>query len=358
VAKDLFLKLRVVEGVVDTDSSMEEKSQTIRVKNNHSRAFMSRISSRRIVRSLKTAYSGFIAGIYHNDRNIEQEYITIRFKRKFRTDPSVLKRIYLYNDLMIRVKLSDLVTIEKVDSPVGLYRENGRNTVYFYGDMSHRSVTYAAIDILKILYGYRLPDGKGSLDKMSLFGADYINSNGDIIKISLGGEWGLTLEVFRDLGFAMVVAILFIYAVLVGQFKSFSEPLLVMSTIPLGIIGIMPGFMFLGYTGVYFNATSMIGFIALAGIAVNNSIIFLEYLKNFRGKGVVIIDAIRDSAVTRFRPILLTSITTMLGSLTIVNDPVWSGLAYSLIFGLGVSSLLTLIVFPVLFYMVNRRRWE
>ncbi len=359
VAEDLFPKIKKIEGIVDTDSSVEEGTETIRVRVNHARAFMSRISARRIVKSLNTAYSGAVMGVYHNDENIEQEYITIRFDRHFRQDPSILDRIYLYNDLRIRIKLKDLVTVEKIKTPYKLMRENGRNTVYFYGDMSGRSVTYAAIDIIKLLYVYRLHDGKGKLEHLSLFGADYSGSGGAGISVAIGGEWELTLEVFRDLGIAMIIAVLFIYAVLVGQFRSFGEPVLVMSTIPLGLIGIMPGFMILGVaSGVYFNATSMIGFIALAGIAVNNSIIFLEYLKSFRGRGVDIVEAISDSAVTRFRPILLTSVTTILGSLTIINDPVWAGLAYSLIFGLAVSSLLTLVVFPALFFMIYEKKWD
>ena len=132
-----------------------------------------------------------------------------------------------------------------------------------------------------------------------------------------------------------------------------------MSTIPLGLIGVMPGFMVLGFTiGLYFNATSMIGVIALAGIAVNNSIILLEYLNSLRHNGMGLEEALIDAGKTRFRPIVLTTVTTMLGSLTIVSDPVWAGLAWAIILGLGVSSALTLIVFPVIYYVVMGKQWE
>lgn len=359
IAKDLYGHVKKIEGVVDTDTSIEDDTDTIHLKIDHKRAFMSRISAKRIVRSINTAFSGDIIGIYHNRDNIEQEYITLRFDRKFRMDPAILEKIYLFNDLRIKLRLSDLVTIEKIPTEKALRRENSVNTIYLYGDMEKRSVTYAAIDLLKFLYNYRLPDGKGELAKFSLFGADYKTSDGRSVSISIGGEWELTLEVFRDLGIAMALAVFLIYMVLVAQFRSYTDPLIIMSTIPLSLVGVMPGFMILGYTsGIYFNATSMIGVIALAGIAVNNSIILLEYLNSFKNSCISIEDALLKAGLTRFRPIMLTTVTTMLGSLTIAGDPVWAGLAYALILGLGVSSALTLIVFPALYYVINGKKWD
>ncbi len=359
IAGDLYGHVKKIDGVVDTDTSIEDDTQTIHLRVNHKRAFVSRISAKRLVKSINTAFSGSIVGIYHNRSNIEQEYITLRFDRKFRMDPAVLKKIYLFNDLRIKLRLSDLVTIEKTATERALRRENGVNTIYLYGDMENRSVTYAAIDLLKFLYSYRLPDGKGELAGFSLFGADYNTSDGRSLSISIGGEWELTLEVFRDLGLAMAFAVFLIYMVLVAQFKSYSDPLIIMSTIPLSLVGVMPGFMILGFTsGIYFNATSMIGVIALAGIAVNNSIILLEYLNTFKNTCTSVEDALLQAGLTRFRPIMLTTVTTMLGSLTIVGDPVWAGLAFALIMGLAFSSVLTLIVFPALYYVINGKKWD
>jgi multidrug efflux pump subunit AcrB len=167
------------------------------------------------------------------------------------------------------------------------------------------------------------------------------------------------LDVFRDLGIAMGVAVFLVYFVLVAQFGSFREPLIILSTIPLSLIGVLPGFMFLFYTiGTYFTATSMIGVIALAGIAVNNSIILLEYLNSLKSDNYDLEDALVEAGVTRFRPVMLTTVTTILGSLTIAGDPVWAGLAYSIVFGLGVSSVLTLIVFPILYYIIKGKEWK
>ncbi|MCB1148165.1 MAG: efflux RND transporter permease subunit, partial [Leptospiraceae bacterium] len=123
-------------------------------------------------------------------------------------------------------------------------------------------------------------------------------------------------------------------------------------------IGVLPGFYVLSFfTGIYFNATSMIGVIALAGIAVNNSIILLEYLNSLKEQGVALEEALVQAGITRFRPIMLTTVTTMLGSVTIAGDPVWAGLAYAIIFGLGISSMLTVLVFPVLYAVLKGKEW-
>ncbi len=358
-ALDLLPSLRAVDGVVDTDISIQDETDTLLVSVNHERASISRVSPVQIVQTLNTFYTGQIAGLYHNPENIEQEYITIRMDRAQRKDPSLLNKLYICNDLGIRVPMKDLITISSRKTVMPLYRENRLSTEYLFGDMSGRSVTYAAIDFLRHLWSYRLPDGNGERTASSLSGASYRTPEGKEITVSLGGEWEITLEVFQDLGIAMGIAVFFIYFVLVGQFRSFRLPLIVMSTIPLGLIGVMPGFMVLGFTlGMYFNATSMIGIIALAGIAVNNSIILLEYLNSLKHKGMGLEDALLDAGKTRFRPIMLTTLTTMLGSLTIVSDPVWAGLAWAIILGLGVSSVLTMIVFPVIYYSVMGKDWD
>lgn len=132
-----------------------------------------------------------------------------------------------------------------------------------------------------------------------------------------------------------------------------------MMTIPLALIGVLPGFAALGYlAGIYFNATSMIGVIALSGIVVNNAIILKEYIMTLRSGGYGAVDAIVEASATRLRPIFLTSLTTILGSLTIVGDPVWAGLAWSIVFGISVSTVLTLFIFPVLYYTFKGQFWD
>ena len=359
VARHLEPRIAAVEGVTDLDDSLAASTKTITVRVRHERASRSRISTADIAGALAAAYGGRVIGIHHSGENIEQEFVHLQMDRAFREKASDLRRISLYNDVRIRVSLADLVDFVDAPAVSPRRRENRLDTVYVFGEMSGRSITYAAIDILSLLWDYRLPDGKGEVVRRSLFGIDYRTADGREVEVSLGGEWELTLEVFRDLGLAMGVAIFLIYVVLTAQFGSFRDPLIVMSTIPLSLIGVLPAFLVLGWTiDLYFNATSMIGVIALAGIAVNNSIILLEYVNDLRRGGMGLEEALVEAGSTRFRPILLTTATTMLGSLTIVSDPVWAGLAYAIIAGLGVSSLLTLIVFPVLYYMVRAQDWR
>ena len=188
-----------------------------------------------------------------------------------------------------------------------------------------------------------------SVSDFNLFSLSLMGERGETITLTWGGEWEMTLENFRDLGLAMGVALALVYAVLVAQYRSFKKPLFIMVTVPLGLIGILAGFLLLDQVfGIYLTATALIGFIALVGIVVNNAIIFSEYVDQEVEDGTAYEDALVEAGGARFRPIMLTSLTTILGSLTIVSDPVWSGLAWAIVFGLSLSTSLTLIVYPTL----------
>lgn len=358
VTNRLYPEIKKIDEVVDTDISIPEQQTTVSLKVDHAAATRRRIGPAQIVQALNTAYSGAVLGIYHNSSNIEQEYIVLRMDRSYRNSIPDIMSISLFNDLGIRVPLSDMVRVVEEPTAIPVERENRLDSFYILGDMGDRSITYAAIDILYLLADFEPAPG-AKLESFNLFGADYRMPDGRLIKINMGGEWELTLEVFRDLGIAMGVAIFLVYVVLVAQFGSYREPMIIMSTIPLSLIGVLPGFMILDWTaGIYFTATSMIGVIALAGIAVNNSIILLEYLNDLKRSGMGLEEALVEAGSTRFRPIMLTTVTTMLGSLTIASDPVWAGLAFAIFFGLALSSILTLIVFPVLYYILKGRSWK
>lgn len=357
-AEAYLSKLKNVDQVVDIDITTKEDSKTVQVIVDHYEASKAKIAPAQIVTALRTYYSGKVVGIFHNSENIEQEVIRLKFPRKDRIHLEDLSKITLRNPLRISVPLSKLVKIEEGPTQPYLRRENHRTTVYLTGEMGERSVTYAGIDILMDLVSYKLSKGDGKVTSWDLFGVNYETKDGEKISVTLGGEWELTLEVFRDLMIAMGVAILVIYFVLVGQFKSFAEPFIIMATIPLSVLGVFPGFVILNYTiGEYFTATSMIGVIALAGIAVNNSIILLEYLNSLKVEEMDLNEALVEACATRLRPIALTTITTMLGSMTILGDPVWSGLAWAIILGLGMSSALILIVFPVIYSFYGKKSW-
>ena len=166
------------------------------------------------------------------------------------------------------------------------------------------------------------------------------------------GEWQVTYETFRDMGIAYGVGLVLIYLLVVAQFGSYVTPLVIMAPIPLTIIGVMPGHALLGAP---FTATSMIGMIALAGIIVRNSILLVDFVNLQLAKGVPFAQAIVDAAAARAKPIALTGLAAMLGAFFILDDPIFNGLAIALVFGILVSTLLTLVVIPVLYYAVNRR---
>ncbi|HKI63458.1 MAG TPA: efflux RND transporter permease subunit, partial [Burkholderiales bacterium] len=167
------------------------------------------------------------------------------------------------------------------------------------------------------------------------------------------GEWQITYETFRDMGMAYAVGLILIYLLVVAQFRSYSIPLIIMAPIPLTMIGILPGHAILGQQ---FTAPSMIGMIALAGIIVRNSILLVDFVNQKLDEGVPLRDAVLHSAAARAKPIALTGLAAMIGATFILDDPIFQGLAISLIFGIFVSTLLTLVVIPVLYYVAMKKK--
>ena len=167
------------------------------------------------------------------------------------------------------------------------------------------------------------------------------------------GEWQITYEVFRDMGIAFAAVLVLIYVLIVGWFRSFLIPVIIMAPIPLTLIGILPGHW---VTGSFFTATSMIGFIALAGIIVRNSILLVDFIRMREKEGGTLTEAVLEAGAVRFRPIVLTAAALIVGALVILLDPIFQGLAISLIFGIFVSTALTLIVIPLLYYMVMKKK--
>jgi hypothetical protein len=172
--------------------------------------------------------------------------------------------------------------------------------------------------------------------------------------IDWDGEWNLTNTVFADLGRAMLIAFILIYFVLVARFRSFTVPLVVLAAVPLAVIGVMPGFALLAPFGVYFSATAMIGLIALIGIVVRNSIILIEFIEDKRKESIPLHEALVEAAAARTRPIFLTAAAGVLSSIVIAADPVWSGLAWALVFGMTASAALSVIAIPLLYERVVR----
>jgi multidrug efflux pump subunit AcrB len=358
VALDLKERAKKIKEVKDIDLSLEEDVVKYVLTINKIEVARSKISVEAIAEELMAIFQKDVIGVYHSSFNLEQEYIVLKFERALRDNINDLNSVYIINALGNHVPLSRFVDIKEVEQEKVILSDNRERALYITGEMGRRSVTYACLDLLGELLHYSVPGKRTKLVSFTPLRLEYLVDGSRKVVIELGGEWELTVKVFRDLGIAMMVAIVFIYLLLVAQFKSFSIAFLILVTIPLALIGVIPGFALLFFTnGVYFSATSMIGVIALAGIVVNNAIIFIEYLMQAIPQQASLVNALKEAGATRLRPIVVTSATTVLGTLTIASDPVWAGLAWSIFFGLSLSTGLTLIVFPLLVHEFLGSKW-
>jgi multidrug efflux pump subunit AcrB len=291
---------------------------------------------------------------FHAEHSNEVAFVELKTEKKSRDEISDFSDIFLRNRKGEMIPLSSVIKTEEKKSRSTLFRDKQVSTQYLTAEMENRSIVYAIKDIIFDIF-----DSENSgleVKNFSLYSIDVVSNNSDIVTIEWGGEFEMTLDNFRDLSIAMIIAFILVYAILVGQFSSFMIPLLIMATVPLAMLGILPGFAILdALYSIPLTATALIGFIALLGIVVNNAIIYLEYLDVLRAKGEDLVDALVEAGEKRLAPIFLTSLTTVLGSLTIAGDPVWSGLAWSIVFGLSLSTLLTLGIFPIL-YLRNQQK--
>ncbi|VAX16468.1 Acriflavin resistance protein [hydrothermal vent metagenome] len=334
LASDVEKIFAGTDRVTDIDSSVKQEINKYYLRVDKEKATYLGISTSDIVRELNMGVNGAVVSTMHVTDTKTPVGIFLRYPENYRSKPGDLSRMYIRSPSGSVVPLSELVEIIPGNVERPIYHKNLEPVVYVFGEMEDRGSIYAVIDMIMYLWENPLPDG---------------------YRIVWDGEWDLTWDVMRDLGTAMVVAVVLIYLILVGRFRSFMIPLVIMGAIPLSVIGIMPGFALIG---AYLSATSMIGIIALSGIVVRNSIVLLEFILDKKNEGASIEDAIIEAGAIRFRPIMLTAAAAILGAAVIANDPVWSGLAWSLIFGMSASTALTLVVIPVLFFMSERKHWK
>jgi len=247
------------------------------------------------------------------------------------------------------VPLAELVRVEHglLDQPI--YHKDLLPVTYIVGDAAGRndSPLYGMFALREKLFAQPLPEG-GEL------GEYWVSQPADPYRayaIKWDGEWQITYETFRDMGAAYAVGLVLIYLLVVAQFRSYLLPLIIMAPIPLTLIGVMPGHAILG---AQYTATSMIGMIALAGIIVRNSILLVDFIQLQSGAGMFFEQAVCHAVAARAKPIVLTALAAMLGALFILDDPIFNGLAVSLLFGIAVSTLLTLLVIPLLYYVAYR----
>ncbi len=359
IARDLLAMYRATPGIVDLDTSLPSGATEKLIRLDHAKLASSGLSAAEVIQSLTAAISGSKISIAHLDTR-ERNYVYVRFAADARSTPAKLDQIFFRNHLNQMVALGSVSEIVDTATASPIWHDKREAMTLVSGEMSGRAVTYAVKDLIFKLLDYQGPattqaatpteNTKLKLTGWNLFGLNYRDqTTGDNYRIEWGGEFEMTLKNFRDLGIAMLISFFLIYITLVAQFRSFRSPALIMTAIPLAFAGILVGFAVLDRFGIYFSATSMIGVIALGGIVVGNAILLLDFMEQLRERGFTPEMAIIDACQTRLRPILLTALTAVLGSLVIVADPVWSGLAWAIAIGLTISTALTLVIFPILY---------
>ncbi len=352
--KDLMPLIVETKGVIDPYTSYQKPVGNIKYIFDREQAKLVGVSEFDVASAISVLNGSLPTTEYIANDKSEFVPVVVTLNRTDRDMPAKI------DDLGIRSQKGNVVPITSVletsyeQRKQDIHLERGEKLAYITSEVENRPVIYVVIDIIHSLLSGELKNYE--VTNWNLFKLEMKNNNGEKVKLTWDGEWKMTLENFRDLGVAMGVALMLVYATLVVQYRSFKKPGFIMVTVPLGLVGILTGFLLLdNLFGIYLTATALIGFIALIGIVVNNAIIFSEYIEQSVAEGKNFQEALVEAGGARFRPILLTSLTTILGSLTIVADPVWSGLAWSIVFGLSLSTTLTLLVYPTLlsFFKVN-----
>jgi multidrug efflux pump subunit AcrB len=263
-----------------------------------------------------------------------------------------LQSIKLIGERGNLVPVGELVKVERHANEQSIYHKNLMPVVYVTADVAGEveSPVYAILTLNKAIDKLKLPEGY-ALER-------YVSQQPfitDKLSMKWDGEWHITYEVFRDLGLAFAAVLILIYILVVGWFQSFKTPFTIMAAIPFSLVGILPGHALMG---AFFTATSMIGFIAGAGIVVRNSIILVDFVQLRLNQGMSLADAVVDAGAVRFRPMMLTAAAVIVGSAVILFDPIFQGLAISLMAGEVASLLLSRMTVPVLFYLSERKKHE
>lgn len=333
-------------GVVDTDWYVEDDQEKYTFAVDREKAALSGVAPDDVARVLKIALEGENAGLMHAPKEKEPVPIRLRLPLSQRSSVNGLAGIYVPSPKG-NVPLSQLVKVVSGMEDKSLYRKNLKSVVYVTGDVAGviEAPVYAILKMQKEIARIPLPGGY-RIEQMAARQPWSEERPG----LKWDGEWHITYEVFRDLGIAFGAVMVLIYILVVAWFRDFTTPLVIMAPIPLTLIGILPGH---AIFGAFFTATSMIGFIALAGIIVRNSIILIDFAELRRREGMPLDEAIIDAGAVRFRPMLLTGAAVVVGSFVIVFDPIFQGLAIALMCGEIASTTLSRITIPVLYFMAQ-----
>jgi multidrug efflux pump subunit AcrB len=347
VARQVKQIFQQTPGVVDTDWYMQDPQTQLNFRVDEGKAALHGIPVAEVARTLALTTSGAQTGLLHVPDTREAVPTVVEFERPERSSEQGLESIRLRGADGSMVSLRELVDVEHATLLPDIYHKNLKRVVYVTGDVAgaEESPVYAILKMNRVLDQLKLPDGYA----LTRYNSVQPEST-DHYSMKWDGEWQITIEVFRDLGLAFAAVLILIYVLVVGWFKSFTAPLAIMIPIPLTLVGILPAHAMLG---AFFTATSMIGFIAGAGIIVRNSIIVVDFIELRRRQGMPLAEAVVDAGAIRLRPVLLTAAGVMIGASVILSDPIFQGLGLSLMAGGVASTFLSWPAVPVLYYMLN-----
>ena len=345
-AKNIKKQFATVDAIVDLDDTIEAETTRFIVHVDREKAAHLGVSQASIVSAMTTALGGEDASYLHSKTARYPIPVRLRFSNNDKMNADQFLQLKVRSNNGTLVPIRDLVNVEETSLEKTRYHKDLLPVVYVTADGVGEtdSPLYGMFSVMGNL-SEQYPELEQALTSQP--------ENPYISSIKWDGEWQITYETFRDMGIAYGVGLIVIFLLIVGQFKSYAMPLVIMAPIPMTLIGIMPGHALLGSQ---FTATSMIGMIALAGIIVRNSILLVDFINLRLAEGIDLRNAVIDAAATRARPIILTAIAAILDAIFILDDPIFNGLAVSLIFGVLISTLLTLVVIPLLYFSVVRRK--
>jgi multidrug efflux pump subunit AcrB len=347
LARQVWDVFKTTDGVVDTDLLLTEGQPRTTFTVDRDRARLAGVAPAEAVRAASALYGGHVVGTLRAPTEAEAVPIEVRLAAADRADLSALSALRL-GRVGYGTPLSEMVTTTTGEAPREIHHKNLRRVVYVLGDVAGRaeSPVYAIADLRPRVQALPTPDGV-PLHQLST----KLPDTDERYALKWDGEWHITYEVFRDMGAAFAVVLVLIYVLTVGWFKSFVTPLVIMIPIPLSLAGILP---LHAAMGAFFTATSMIGFIAGAGITVRNSIILVDFIELRRAQGLALREAVIDAGAVRFRPMVLTAAAVVVGGGVILFDPIFQGLAVALIGGEVAATVLSRVAVPVLYYLARR----
>jgi len=341
-------------GVVDIDWYVEREQPKTVFHVDKAKAALHGITEAAIARTVQMAVQGYPVTLLHAPAEREDVDVVLELPRALRARPDDLLALPVRSEMNPQaplVPLRELVTVEQTVGERNIYHKNLQNVIYVTGDVAGviESPVYAILKMNQALAQLDGRDFGGTQPTVNIYNAS-MPSDTTEPSMKWDGEWQVTIEVFRDLGLAFGAVLILIYMLMVGWFKNYSTPLVVMTVIPFSLVGVLPAHWALG---AFFTATSMIGFMAGAGIVVRNSIILVDFIELRLSHGLSLRDACVESGAVRFRPMMLTAFAVIVGGLVILADPIFQGLAISLLFGAIASLLISPIAVPLIYYMTH-----